>query len=156
MLFTDTYISPLGTLLIEASNQGLTRLIFIDNGNTLDRASTANIHTNHAKKELDDYFSGRLQQFTVQLDPKGTDFQRAVWQCLLRVPFGESVSYQDIANGIDNPKAVRAVGAANGRNPIAIIVPCHRVIGKDGSLTGYAWGVETKAWLLAHENKYKA
>ncbi|MGS2718337.1 methylated-DNA--[protein]-cysteine S-methyltransferase [Eionea flava] len=163
MLFTDTYSSPLGTLLIEASDQGLTRLVFIDTEpapsgkhGSPDGENVVNSHTNHAKKELAEYFSGQLQQFTVRLDPKGTDFQRAVWQCLSQIPFGESVSYQDIANSIDNPKAVRAVGAANGRNPIAIIVPCHRVIGKDGSLTGYAWGVDAKAWLLEHEAKHRA
>ena len=113
----------------------------------------ANSITNEVKQQLSDYFVCKLQLFTVPLDPKGTAFQQSVWRYLATIPYGQSVSYQDVANGINNPKAVRAVGAANGKNPIAIIVPCHRVIGKNGSLTGYAWGTDAKRWLLEHERR---
>ena len=149
-MYTDTIISPLGVLAIEASDIGLTRVVFIKK-----RPMTvfANAITDKAKQQLNDYFSGTRQGFNLPLDPKGTDFQQSVWRYLATIPYGQTASYQDVANGIDNPKAVRAVGAANGKNPIAIIVPCHRVIGKNGSLTGYAWGVESKSWLLSHERK---
>ncbi|MEW7866135.1 methylated-DNA--[protein]-cysteine S-methyltransferase [Aeromonas diversa] len=97
------------------------------------------------------YFSGRLTRFDLPLAACGTAFQMAVWAALREIPFGHTVSYRDIANAIGNPKAVRAVGAANGRNPLSVIVPCHRVIGSAGALTGYAGGLPIKAWLLEHE-----
>jgi len=103
------------------------------------------------RNALDAYFAGRASLFDVPLAPEGTPFQRAVWQALLEIPFGATASYAEIARRIGRPKAVRAVGAANARNPIAIIVPCHRVIGTDGSLTGYAGGLERKRALLALE-----
>jgi methylated-DNA-[protein]-cysteine S-methyltransferase len=148
MTYIDTIISPLGILQIEASNIGLIGLTFVE---VLPIMTSANAVTDETKSQLNDYFAGQLQSFSIPLDPTGTDFQQSVWRYLATIPYGQTVSYQDVANGIDNPKAVRAVGAANGKNPIAIIVPCHRVIGKDGSLTGYAWGVEAKSWLLEHE-----
>jgi methylated-DNA-[protein]-cysteine S-methyltransferase len=148
MTYIDTIISPLGALQIEASNRGLTKLAFVD---AIPTATSTNPITDEAKQQLQNYFIGKQTSFDVPLDPEGTDFQQSVWCYLATIPYGQTVSYQDVANGIDNPKAVRAVGAANGKNPIAIIVPCHRVIGKDGSLTGYAWGVEAKSWLLQHE-----
>ena len=150
IMYTDTIISPLGVLAIEASDIGLTRVAFIKKRLV---TVSANAITDSAKQQLNDYFSGTRQDFNLPLDPKGTDFQQSVWRYLATIPYGQKASYQDVANGIDNPKAVRAVGAANGKNPIAIIVPCHRVIGKNGSLTGYAWGVESKSWLLSHERK---
>lgn len=101
--------------------------------------------------ELNEYFNGERRRFTVPLDTQGTHFQRQVWRALMDVEFGQSKSYQDIALAINNPKAVRAVGAANGKNPISIIVPCHRIIGANGKLTGYAGGLERKEWLLKHE-----
>jgi methylated-DNA-[protein]-cysteine S-methyltransferase len=106
-----------------------------------------------AKRELDEYFTGTRTEFNLPLAALGTAFQQKVWQALITIPFGETWSYQDLADAIGNPKAVRAVGLANGKNPISIIVPCHRVIGKSGKLTGYAGGVERKAWLLKHEKK---
>ena len=104
-------------------------------------------------QQLEAYFKGDIKDFDVPLKMAGTDFQRQVWQALNLVPFGETCSYADIANRIGNPKAVRAVGAANGKNPIPIIVPCHRVIGSSGKLTGYAGGLDLKVWLLEHEKK---
>jgi len=101
--------------------------------------------------QLDEYFAGTRQDFNVALELRGSPFQVEVWTALQAIPYGETTSYAGIAGAIGRPAAVRAVGAANGRNPISIIVPCHRVIGADGSLTGYGWGVEHKAWLLDHE-----
>jgi methylated-DNA-[protein]-cysteine S-methyltransferase len=105
-----------------------------------------------AERQLAEYFDGRRKEFTLPLDVSGTAFQRAVWNALSTIPFGETRSYADIAAQIGNPKAVRAVGAANGRNPVSIVVPCHRVVGSSGSLTGFAGGLEIKARLLAFES----
>ena len=102
-------------------------------------------------QQLDEYFSGQRQHFDLPLAPQGTAFQQQVWQALLTIPHGEHRSYKYIAEHIHNPKAVRAVGLANSRNPIALIIPCHRVIGANGKLVGYAGGIERKAWLLKHE-----
>ncbi len=102
-------------------------------------------------EQLAQYFQGERQQFDLELDPEGTDFQLRVWQALCEIPFGGTLSYGEIAEKLGKPAAARAVGAANGRNPIAIVVPCHRVIGSDGTLTGYAGGLEIKQWLLQHE-----
>ncbi|HEX7610606.1 MAG TPA: methylated-DNA--[protein]-cysteine S-methyltransferase, partial [Solirubrobacteraceae bacterium] len=101
--------------------------------------------------QLAAYFAGTLTEFDVQLELAGTDFQREVWQALRAIPYGETISYGELAQRVGKPSASRAVGLANGRNPIAIIVPCHRVIGADGSLTGYGGGLARKAWLLEHE-----
>ena len=102
-------------------------------------------------RQLEEYFAGRRRQFDLPLDLHGTEFQKRCWQELLKIPYGETRSYADVARAIGNPSAVRAVGLANGQNPIAIIVPCHRVIGSDGSLTGYGGGLETKRKLLELE-----
>ena len=147
-MYIDYLDSPLGLIDIKASDLGITRVDFVDS--ITDEIKT-NEHTSAAKQQLIDYFAGDLEAFDLALTPKGTDFQQSVWQQLLKIPYGQSASYQDIANELDNPKAVRAVGAANGRNPIGIIVPCHRVIGSNRTLTGYAGGLERKAWLLKHE-----
>ncbi len=104
-----------------------------------------------AEQQLADYFAGTLRRFSVPLDFRGTDFQKSVWAALLTIPFGETRSYSQIACAIGRPRAVRAVGAANGRNPISIIAPCHRVVGADGSLTGFAGGLEAKRTLLELE-----
>jgi methylated-DNA-[protein]-cysteine S-methyltransferase len=104
-----------------------------------------------AAAELSEYFKGKRKVFRTPLHAEGTEFQLAVWQALREIPFGASRSYSDVARAIGRPKAVRAVGLANGCNPLAIIVPCHRVVGRDGSLTGYGGGLRAKRWLLAHE-----
>ena len=103
--------------------------------------------------QLGEYFAGKRQTFDLELGMRGTEFQLAVWNELLRIPFGETISYAELARRIGRPAAVRAVGAANGANPIPVIVPCHRVIGTNGSLTGYGGGIERKQWLLAHEGR---
>jgi methylated-DNA-[protein]-cysteine S-methyltransferase len=101
--------------------------------------------------ELDEYFNKGRKFFTIELNPSGTEFQKRVWNELLTIPFGKTVSYEALAIRIGDIKAIRAVGLANGQNPIAVIIPCHRVIGKNGDLTGYAGGIENKEWLLYHE-----
>ena len=149
--FLDYVSSPIGQLEIEASSSGISRIVFTD---TPDKPVKANAIIKQCKAELKEYFAGQRYRFDVPWDQRGTAFQRAVWQCLMDIPYGGIVSYRDIAQEIDNPKAVRAVGAANGKNPISVIVPCHRVIGSNGSLTGYAWGLERKTWLLKHEQTH--
>jgi methylated-DNA-[protein]-cysteine S-methyltransferase len=104
-----------------------------------------------AAAQLDEYFAGERRDFDLELDLRGTEFQRAVWDELLRIPYGETMSYGELARRLGRPERVRAVGAANGRNPVAIVVPCHRVIGADGSLTGYGGGLDRKRALLAVE-----
>lgn len=148
------YQSPLGTMTLQASKQGLLGAWFSTQTTQPDELGECNpafpllVET---MRQLDQYFAGQRREFDLPLAATGTPFQRAVWQALGTIPFGETRSYQQLADAIDNPKAVRAVGLANGKNPISIIVPCHRVIGKNGKLTGYAGGVERKAYLLKLE-----
>lgn len=151
-LHVDVYIPPadvpLGPIEIRASDTGLTSLAFT--GQTT-HSRRPNAITEACSRQLHAYFQGELTIFDLPLAPCGSEFQRSVWQALQEIPYGETRSYRDLAAAIDRPKAVRAVGAANGRNPIAIIVPCHRVIGANGKLTGYAGGLPRKQWLLQHE-----
>lgn len=145
--------SPLGIIEICANKAGLTSVEFVQSEQS---ETQANAHTHKAAIQLKEYFAGTRQTFDLNLAPHGTPFQRQVWDALLNVPYGKTASYSDIANQLKNPKAVRAVGAANGKNPIAIIVPCHRVIGANGTLTGYAGGLDKKARLLTLENPQQA
>ena len=151
-MFTEYIDSPMGPVKINATSSGICQVLFTD---TIETAAPSQL-TTLAAKQLQAYFDGTLQQFSLPLAANGTAFQRQVWQALCTVPFAATCSYADIARQIDNKKAVRAVGAANGRNPIAIIVPCHRVIGANGTLTGYAGGLDKKAWLLKHEQRQQA
>lgn len=147
-MYTDYMESPLGLIEFKASDNGITQLIFC--GEQRGEVKTSDI-TDCCKQQLIEYFAGQRTDFDVKLDAQGTDFQKEVWQCLSNITFGQTKTYQDIAKVVNRPKGSQAVGGANGRNPISIIVPCHRVIGKNGSLTGYAGGLERKLWLLAHE-----
>lgn len=159
---TDTILStriasPIGMLTLTSSGSALTRLAIADAedlGET-DVPAEADAILTAAREQLDAYFDMRLMQFDLPLEPRGTEFQRRVWESLRIIPFGETISYAELARRVDNPKAVRAVGAANGRNPLMIIVPCHRVIGADGSLTGFGGGIERKRWLLDHETRVR-
>jgi len=155
-MFIDYLDTPLGMFEFMATEQGICQAIFC--GEKPDGyKSKVNAITIQCKQQLIEYFSGSRQIFTVPLDPQGTVFQLAVWNCLSQIPFGELKSYGDIAKMLNKPKASQAVGGANGRNPITLIVPCHRVVGSNGSLTGYAGGIERKLWLLNHEGaKVKA
>ena len=121
-----------------------------DDRRWVDRCGTDSL-IDEARRQLVAYFAGRLRTFDLPLAPNGTDFQRRVWSALREIPFGTTISYAELARRVSNSAAVRAVGAANGRNPIPIIVPCHRVIGSDGSLTGFGGGLPRKQWLLRHE-----
>jgi methylated-DNA-[protein]-cysteine S-methyltransferase len=116
----------------------------------------ASMVLDETRQQLADYFAGRRRAFALPLAPHGTAFQRRVWEALARLGWGETVSYAELARRAGVPRSARAVGAANGRNPLPIVVPCHRVIGADGTLTGFGGGVETKAWLLAHEGAWPA
>jgi methylated-DNA-[protein]-cysteine S-methyltransferase len=107
----------------------------------------------NAKQQLQSYFDGSLQSFNLKLDPEGTDFQKKVWDLLYKIPYGKTWTYADMANKLGDPKVIRAAATANGKNPIAIVIPCHRVIGTNGSLTGYAGGLENKRFLLDLENR---
>ena len=147
-MFSETMNTPIGTLLIQASAQGITHVDFIDSETPANRP---NALTTACRQQLQAYLDGKRKIFELPLDQQGTAFQKSVWNSLLKIQFGQAVSYRDIADMVNNRKAVRAVGAANGKNPIAIIVPCHRVIGADRTLTGYAGGLQRKAWLLEHE-----
>ena len=155
---TDTVLSaritsPIGMLTITSNGSALTQLLIArDDETDLDLvAPETDAVLAAAREQLDAYFDMRLTRFDLPLEPRGTDFQRRVWESLRVIPFGETISYAELARRIDNPKAVRAVGAANGRNPLMIVVPCHRVIGADGSLTGFGGGIDRKRWLLDHE-----
>ncbi|ELC8443235.1 methylated-DNA--[protein]-cysteine S-methyltransferase [Clostridium perfringens] len=146
------YNSPIGVLEIVESDGFIVEINFVQEANCLEDSSSEEIKK--CKKELEEYFEGKRTDFTVKINfAKGTDFQKSVWNALKKIPYGKTVSYKDIAEEIGNPKGFRAVGGANNKNPIAIIVPCHRVIGKNGSLTGYADGLSKKEYLLDIERK---
>ncbi|MDB5734064.1 MAG: ogt1, partial [Alphaproteobacteria bacterium] len=150
---TKTYLSktmpsPIGILTLVASETGLAAILWENDDPRrvrLDYIPGDNAVLRDAARQLGEYFAGTRTTFTMKLDFTGTEFQKSVWQALLTIPFGETRSYADIARQIGNPKAVRAVGAANGKNPISIIAPCHRVIGANGKLTGFAGGLDAKA-----------
>ncbi|WP_110665051.1 methylated-DNA--[protein]-cysteine S-methyltransferase [Salinicola halophilus] len=137
-----------GALEIQADTGGITRIAFVSRAPAVIRPSET---TRECIRQLQAYFAGELQRFELPLAPRGTDFQQRVWHALATIPWGETRSYRELAVAIDRPTASRAVGMANGRNPLAIVVPCHRVIGTNGTLTGYAGGLERKRWLLQHE-----
>jgi methylated-DNA-[protein]-cysteine S-methyltransferase len=151
----STMTSPIGPLLLMGDRAGLMGVYLethrggkgpsVQTGVRDDRMFAA------ARLQLEEYFARTRKAFDLPLVAEGTDFQRRVWDALLGIPYGTTISYLELARRIGDPKAVRAVGLANGRNPISIIVPCHRVIGSDGSLTGYGGGIERKRWLLQHE-----
>ena len=155
LFYTEIDDSPVGSLLLAGSSDALHVLAFGVGSRPREidddwKPDTKGVLTN-VRKELDAYFAGRLTAFTTKLAFNGTTFQNAVWKELTRIPYGETISYLELAKRIDNVKAVRAVGLANGANPIAIIVPCHRVIGSNGSLTGFGGGLPTKRALLELE-----
>lgn len=157
MNYYTHYQSPIGRLTLQASDNGLLGAWFDKQSTAPDDFGVENDQhpiLQQAITEYQEYFAGTRKQFDVPTDAQGTEFQKQVWGMLKTIPFGETWSYQDMAIAIDNPKAVRAVGLANGKNPISIIIPCHRVIGKNGKLTGYAGGLENKQQLLMHEGQH--
>ena len=159
IIWYDTLPTPVGTLTLVADEQGLRQVSFA----RCDDARAKHEHWQHAPERLSaartqllEYFAGARRDFELPLHVVGTEFQQHVWAALRRIPFGRTASYRDIATTIEAPAAVRAVGAANGRNPLPIIVPCHRVIGADGRLVGFSAGLERKRWLLTHEGSWPA
>ncbi len=149
--------SPVGRLTLVGSDDGLAAVLWENDRPARVRLAIDAEDDRHpilveAERQLREYFEGRRTSFALPLDPPGTAFQQKVWQALLTIPFGETRSYAQVARQVGNPTAVRAVGAANGRNPLSIVAPCHRVIGSNGALTGFAGGLETKKYLLSMEN----
>ena len=151
-LSASYFSSPVGLLLIEADDKAITSLSF-------QEIKEKQVHSSsiieECTRQLEEYFSGKRKSFDVPLAPAGTSFQQGVWNQLQKIPFGKTVSYLQLARELGDEKKIRAAGSANGRNPIAIIIPCHRVIGSDGSLVGYGGGLWKKKWLLEFESGNK-
>lgn len=167
VILIHRFTTPVGPMFVCASERGVCLLEFVDRRmletefRDIQRLLSARIlageneHTRQAVKEIGEYFAGQRHRFSLMLDTPGSDFQLAVWQQLQAVPYGETQHYQGLAQQMGKSSAVRAVANANGANRVAIVIPCHRIIAKDGSLTGYGGGLARKAWLLAHEAKYR-
>ena len=154
-IFHRVHESPVGPLLLAVSDEGVHAVEFHASRHPVKRDARWE-QADHPlldplATQLDEYFAGARRDFDLPLAPEGTDFQRTVWHALARIPYGDTTSYAQLANTIGHPSAVRAVGAANGRNPIPIVLPCHRVIGADGALTGFGGGLPTKRFLLELE-----
>ncbi|MFV8357077.1 methylated-DNA--[protein]-cysteine S-methyltransferase [Flavobacterium sp. XS1P32] len=141
--------TPLGIAAITGDVHGVSEITVLDEGEV---SAQIPVFLRDAVQQLQEYFNSQRTDFTFKLNPKGTDFQQKVWNALLDIPFGKTRTYLEQSKFLGDPKAIRAVASANGKNPLWIVVPCHRVIGSDGSLTGYAGGLWRKKWLLEHEN----
>ncbi|HEU0064957.1 MAG TPA: methylated-DNA--[protein]-cysteine S-methyltransferase [Flavisolibacter sp.] len=150
-LFTTYYSSPVGLLEIQCSDKYIKSLLFAENENV---ETAEHPLLQKCIKQLDEYFKGRRKEFNLPLNQDGTEFQQKVWNLLYQIPYGKTISYNTLAKQYGDVKAIRAAASANGKNNIAIIVPCHRVIGSDQSLVGYGGGLWRKKWLLDHEAKY--
>ena len=146
-IYSSSFESPIGWIAVRSDGESVTEMLFADEA---EQATECEI-SNRAILQLGEYFAGSRLTFELPLAPPGTDFEKSVWNELLRVGYGATASYLDIAKKLNNTGAIRAVGRANGENPIAIVIPCHRIVGSDGSLTGYAGGLWRKRWLLDHE-----
>jgi len=151
--YTTYFYSPIGNLRITGTEEGISAVLFCDRAGVSDPNLPLTLQ--NCVQQLEEYFQGTRHTFDLPLLPQGTTFQKQVWKELQTIGYGKTCSYLHIARAVSGEKAIRAVGAANGRNPICIVVPCHRVIGSDGSLTGYAGGLWRKAWLLRHEGVLK-
>lgn len=160
MTIVQTHVeTPIGPLLVAASAAGLVAIEFQETHHPVPRRGAAWVAGDHpllerSSRQLEEYFSGARRSFDLPLAPDGTAFQRQVWQSLAAIPYGETISYAELAARVGRPRASRAVGAANGRNPLPIVLPCHRVIGADGSLTGFGGGLPTKRFLLDLERRH--
>ena len=145
--------TPLGVAEIQGDIQGISKVSILNSNNKTTDIIPEVLHD--CVYQLQEYFEGSREEFNLKLNPNGTDFQKEVWGFLSRIPYGKTCSYLELSKQIGNTKAIRAVANANGKNPIWIIIPCHRVIGSDGSLTGYAGGLHRKQWLINHESPSK-
>ena len=141
--------SPLGTTKIVGDENGISQISFLEE-EVISKTIPNELKV--AITQINEYFSGTRTDFDFRINPNGTDFQKKVWQELLNIPYGKTISYLDLAKKLGDPKVIRAAASANGKNPLWIVIPCHRVIGTDGSLTGYAGGLWRKKWLLEHES----
>jgi methylated-DNA-[protein]-cysteine S-methyltransferase len=157
-IFTAVYESPIGSIEIKAEEKGIVEVSFVEKSGLMRPAERATAGGPEILRaclvQLEEYFRGRRASFSLPLRLEGTAFQKKVWAAILRVPFGKTTTYGAIAAAVGNQRAGRAVGGANHRNPVSIIVPCHRVIGSDGRLTGYGGGLWRKEWLLEHERNH--
>lgn len=154
--------TPLGIAKIQGDEKGICLISIMNKGDSKENleqvqqsSKTIPKFLKNAVFELNEYFEGSRTNFTFLMNPKGTNFQKRVWEALLEIPFGKTISYLELSKQLGDVKAIRAVASANGKNPLWIAIPCHRVIGSDGSLTGYAGGLWRKKWLLEHENPVK-
>lgn len=145
--------SPIGQIKLTANESSVNSILFVFDDTEMEEENINDVLT-QCKMELSEYFSGKRKEFEVPISQAGTSFQQRVWNELVKIPYGKTVSYNFIAESLGDKKSIRAVGASNGKNQISIIVPCHRVIGSDGSLTGYAGGLWRKKWLLNHEKEF--
>ncbi|MDX1364429.1 MAG: methylated-DNA--[protein]-cysteine S-methyltransferase [Arenibacter latericius] len=145
--------TPLGVAKLQGDENGINSISILDGDEKLSDILPEVLED--AVYQLREYFEGRKTQFSLLLNPQGTDFQKRVWQALEQIPYGKTTSYMELSKTLGDPKAIRAVASANGKNPLWIVIPCHRVIGSDGSLTGYAGGIHRKKWLLEHESPVK-
>lgn len=145
--------TPLGITEIIGDDNGISSIKVLDSKEQITRNIPENLK--ECVSELQQYFDGSIQEFTFKLNPEGTDFQKKIWKLLLTIPFGKTTTYLELSKQYGDVKAIRAVANANGKNPLWIVIPCHRVIGSDGSLTGYAGGLHRKKWLLEHESPNK-
>jgi methylated-DNA-[protein]-cysteine S-methyltransferase len=160
-LFSSVTDTPVGALTIVASDDGLRAILWPDDDPARVPLATSTEDPGHRViratiAQLAEYFEGERTVFDVPLDPVGTVFQRSAWDALRSIPYGTTISYGEQAELMGDRRKARAVGAANGRNPISVVVPCHRVVGASGALTGFAGGTDTKAWLIAHERRIAA
>jgi len=152
--YVDFYISPIGLIKITGIDNAIIGVQFLDREEKSNTNEDLPEQIRICKKQLDEYFKGTRKDFSLNIRfTKGTEFQKKVWNALLEIPYGNTASYKEIAKAVGNEKAARAVGNANNKNPISIIVPCHRVIGSDGSLVGYGGGLWRKKWLIEHEQE---
>jgi methylated-DNA-[protein]-cysteine S-methyltransferase len=151
MKYITSFESPVGFLILKSDGQSISEISFSDND--IQEQNSCELLEN-CKEQLEDYFSGKTNSFNLPLNPEGTEFQYKVWVELQQIPYGETITYMEMAMKLGDAKAIRAVGTANGRNPIAIVIPCHRVIGAGNKLTGYAGGIWRKKALLELEMKY--
>ncbi|WP_244596046.1 methylated-DNA--[protein]-cysteine S-methyltransferase [Pseudidiomarina aestuarii] len=150
-LYCGTVMTPLGLVYVGSDGVAVTEVYFTDE--PVNSTAACEV-VDRALQQLKEYFAGERQHFDLPLTAQGTAFQQSVWRQLRAIPYGQLASYKDIAQAVDNPKGVRAVGMANNRNPISIVIPCHRVVGSNGSLTGYGGGLDKKEWLIALEKAH--
>ncbi len=151
-MFETYYKSPIGNLRIISNECDIIKIEFTDD---FFKLKIIPVQIQKCINQLDEYFKGERKEFSVGINPEGTEFQGKVWNLLIKIPYGKTISYLELSKQFGNEKAIRAIASANGKNPIPIIIPCHRVIGNDGSLTGYAGGLLKKQWLLEHEGAIK-